>query len=99
MDNFVLKRVTEDERRLRAEYNRDLSQERLEWALETCYARRQLVTLYRTSRDRHEVHEAYALCLSVIAELYGDHPTYDRRWRPMTIVPAAHLSNERKWHD
>src|SRR5688572_7207334 len=89
MDHFVLKRVVEDERRALAEYNRDLSQERLEWVLETCRARRQLVTMYRATREPREAHAAYALCLAVVAELYSDHPDYDQRWRPMRVVEAA----------
>jgi hypothetical protein len=79
MDTFVLKRIADDERRALSEYNRDLSQERLEWVLETCHARRQLVTMYRASRETQEAHAAYELCLAVIAELNSAHPDYDSR--------------------
>jgi hypothetical protein len=75
MDTFVLKRIADDERRALSEYNR----ERLEWVLETCHARRQLVTMYRASRETQEAHAAYELCLAVIAELNSAHPDYDSR--------------------
>ena len=91
LDEFVLKRVAEDERYALAHYNRDMSLPRLEWTLETCLLRRQLVTAYRTLHDSQEVHEAYELCLSVIAELYSDHPDYAQRWRlRLTVEPADH---------
>jgi hypothetical protein len=95
MDTFVLERIAEDERHARADYNRDLSQERLEWVLDTCRARRQLVTMYRETRETRETqeaHAAYGLCLAVVAELYSDHPDYDTGWRPTRFVPAARLS-------
>jgi Family of unknown function (DUF6221) len=89
IDSFLLKRVAEDEQRALARYN-DQDGADLDRAMSSSHARRQLVTLYRTSRDRLEVRCAYALMLAIVAEIYDDHPDYDESWRPMAIS-AAHL--------
>ncbi|MEQ7009291.1 DUF6221 family protein [Actinopolymorpha sp. B17G11] len=90
IDGFLLKRVADHERRAVVDYNKGLSQLDLDRALGTCHARRQLVTLYRTSVNRQEARCAYALVVAIVAELYDDHPDYDEDWRPIAIS-AAHL--------
>jgi hypothetical protein len=89
IDDFILKRLEDDEKAAIA------SQAGNEWLFNriatTCQARRKMVSLYRSSRDRPEANSAYALILSIIAELYDDHPDYWEGWRPMIShgVPTA----------
>jgi hypothetical protein len=92
IDDFILKRVDEDGKRAIANYLKDLSQVQLDRVVATCDGRRKMVSLFRTSRDRPEANAAYALVLTLVAEVYDDHPDYDERWRPMLALADPGLT-------
>ncbi|GAA4994884.1 DUF6221 family protein [Actinopolymorpha pittospori] len=80
IDDFILKRLAEDEQSARRRYQQDYNPVDLERALGTCRARRQVVNIYRILKDRPHG-DICLLMILVIAELYEDHPDYQEEWR------------------
>lgn len=78
VDEFLLKRLDEDERRAATDHLSKVDRERI---IATSRARRKIVGFYRCSKDRPQG-AAYLLVIRVLAELYVDHPDYNDAWHP-----------------
>lgn len=80
VDQFLLDRLADEERRACLAYRHNHSRCCFEKSLITCEVRRKLVLLYRLSEGTEK--EGLLDVIKLVAELYSDHSEYQAVWAP-----------------